>query len=277
MFYKYSLLFIVIAFTFAKTVSANLLISPTRISFDERQRTAKVTVINNGNKPQTYRVLWSEKQSLATGGYISLENPTSSSLSTMARLSPKQMHLAPGEKQTVKIAIRKPKGLAAGEYRSHLLFQALPNESPEVNSSIKINMIMSYSIPVLLREKNKQPDVVIKKASLIRNKNNNRQQFLLNIERHGDFSSYGKLTAYLKNEESNTLEQIAEIGNLSLYPEVNDAHVVLSLFSNKSITKPGNVIFKYIGSDEFKGVEFDHYTLPVTAAAINALAVNEKK
>ena len=43
----------------------------------------------------------------------------------MTRLSQNKFKHSTGRKQTIKIAIRKPKNLAKGEYRPHLLFQAL--------------------------------------------------------------------------------------------------------------------------------------------------------
>ena len=276
MLYKVVVLLALSVCILGKNAYANLLISPTRISFDERQRTAKVTVINTGDKYQTYRVLWSEKQAQPTGGYIQLAEPTNESLSTMARLSPKQMRLAPGEKQTVKIAIRKPKNLVSGEYRSHLLFQALPGENTNKTSSIKVNMIMSYSIPILLRKDMQQPNVVIEQAQLVLNNSNKRPQFLLNINREGKFSSYGKLSAYFVDGDNEQVK-IAEIGNLSIYPEVNNAFVTLSLFSDKNLDKTGKVIFKYEGSQEYKDLEFAQYTLPLTSQSLNVLTVNEAK
>ena len=248
----------------SQSVVANLLISPTRISFDERQRTAKVTVINTSDEYKTYRVQWSEKQSTPSGGYVTLPEAITTSLSPMTRLSPKQMRLAPGEKQTVKIAIRKPKGLAGGEYRSHLLFQALPNEKPNSASSIKINMIMSYSIPVILRESAQAPKVVIEKAQIIKNLNNQRLQFKLKLNRASNFSSYGKLTAFYQHSANDKLEAIAEIGNLSIYTDVKNADVTLSLFRGKTLDNPGTVIFKYTGSDEYRDINFAEYTLALT-------------
>ena len=263
MLYKVVVLLALSVCILGKNAYANLLISPTRISFDERQRTAKVTVINTGNEYQTYRVLWSEKQAQPSGGYIQLAKATSESLSSMARLSPKQMRLAPGEKQTVKIAIRKPKDLASGEYTNK-------------TSSIKVNMIMSYSIPILLRKDMKQPEVTIEQAKVVLNESNQRPQFLLNIKREGMFSTYGKLSAYFVNS-NNEQVKVAEIGNLSIYPEVDNAFVTLSLFSDKNLDKAGKVIFKYEGSQEYKDLTFAQYTLPLTSQSINALTVNEAK
>ncbi|MFY8328937.1 molecular chaperone [Pseudoalteromonas sp. ZZD1] len=269
MFNKLTLVLVFSFILLSQNALADLLISPTRISFDERQRTAKVTVINTSKEYKTYRVIWSEKQSTATGGYITLPEPTDTSLSSMTRLSPKQMRLAPGEKQTVKIAIRKPKDLAAGEYRSHLLFQALPNENTKNKSSIKINMIMSYSIPVVMRENAELPTVVIEQAKVIKKTDTQRMQFNLKMNRSTKFSSYGKLSAYYKSDANSPEEKVAEIGNLSIFSDVKNADVTLSLFSDKNITKPGSVSFKYTGADEYADVIFAQYTLAISASMLD--------
>ena len=135
---------------------------------------------------------------------------------------------------------------------------------------------MSYSIPILLRKDMKQPEVAIEQAKLVLNESNQRPQFLLNIKREGKFSSYGKLSAYFV-DSNNEQVKIAEIGNLSIYPEVDNAFVTLSLFSDKNLDKAGKVIFKYEGSQEYKDLTFAQYTLPLTSQSLNVLTVNDAK
>ena len=200
MFNKLTVMCVLLTAFFSQMALANLLISPTRVTFDERQRSAKVTVINNSDEQRTYRVVWSEKQALPGGGYSNLAQVTENSLSPMTRLSPKQVTLAAGEKQTVKIAIRKPKGLQQGEYRSHLLFQALPNGNKDQKSGIQINMIMSFSIPVVYREQPEQPNVTITQAKIIKNSYQSKPQIQVQLQRHNNFSSYVKLSAYIKTK-----------------------------------------------------------------------------
>ncbi|WP_392343981.1 molecular chaperone [Pseudoalteromonas prydzensis] len=262
MFNKLTVMCVLLTAFFSQMALANLLISPTRVTFDERQRSAKVTVINNSDEQRTYRVVWSEKQALPAGGYNNLAQVTANSLSPMTRLSPKQVTLAPGEKQTVKIAIRKPKGLQPGEYRSHLLFQALPNENKEQKSGIQINMIMSFSIPVVYREQAEQPEVNITQASIIESSNHPKPQIQVKLQRHNNFSSYGKLSAYIKTASGEN-EKIAEISNLSLYPEVDTVIATLSLFKDKQLPTQGSIFLDYQGAEEYKGIDFASYTLAI--------------
>ncbi|MCF2916640.1 fimbria/pilus periplasmic chaperone [Pseudoalteromonas sp. Cn5-37] len=247
---------------FSQYATANLLISPTRVSFDERQRSAKVTVINSSEEYRTYRVVWSEKLALPGGGYQTLSEPVTTSLSPMARLSPKQIRLAPGERQTIKIAIRKPKDLAKGEYRSHLLFQALPNEDKAAKAGLKVNMILSFSIPVVYREQGELPKVAFQTAEIVEDSLNKKPKIAVKLTEQQGFSSYGRLSAYITNSAGKQ-EKIAEIGNLSLYPEVEQATVLLDLFSGKQLPKQGNIELKYQGADEYEGVDFGSYLLPI--------------
>ena len=247
---------------FSQYATANLLISPTRVSFDERQRSAKVTVINSSEEYRTYRVVWSEKLALPGGGYQTLSEPVATSLSPMARLSPKQIRLAPGERQTVKIAIRKPKNLAKGEYRSHLLFQALPNEDKAAKAGLKVNMILSFSIPVIYREQGELPKVAFQTAEIVEDSLNKKPKIAVKLTEEQGFSSYGRLSAYVTNSAGKQ-EKIAEIGNLSLYPEIEQATVLLDLFSGKQMPKQGNIELKYQGADEYEGVDFGSYSLPI--------------
>ena len=247
---------------FSQYATANLLISPTRVSFDERQRSAKVTVINSSEEYRTYRVVWSEKLALPGGGYQTLSEPVTTSLSPMARLSPKQIRLAPGERQTIKIAIRKPKDLAKGEYRSHLLFQALPNEDKAAKAGLKVNMILSFSIPVVYREQGELPKVTFQTAEIVEDSVNKKPKIAVKLTEQQGFSSYGRLSAYVTNSAGKQ-EKIAEIGNLSLYPEIEQATVLLDLFSGKQMPKQGNIELKYQGADEYEGVDFGSYSFAI--------------
>ena len=124
---------------------------------------------------------------------------------------------------------------------------------------------MSYSIPVVLRQNAKIPTVEIEQVQVVQNPINQRPELKLKLIRDSDFSSYGKLSAYYQSNTNDKLEKIAEIGNLSIYPEVNNADVTLSLFSDKTLDKPGNIIFKYIGSEEYTDVNFAELNLAVSA------------
>lgn len=252
---------------------ANLLISPTRISFDERQRVAKVIVINNGDEYQTYRLEWQEKIAKPGGGYITLTDgrTSSSSLSNMIRMSPSQVRLAPGERQIVKLGLRKPSGLANKEYRSHLLFKALPNEtkSNKQGMGITINMILSYSIPVILRQGLQIPEVDIESAELILNQKNNA--LLVSFSRTGNYSTFGKVEVFYAANGSNEETKISMINDYSIYAEIPLAKLTLNLFEKNVIKAPGKLRIVYSGLKEYQGIKFAEKIVNINESSVGLL------
>jgi len=253
---------------------ANLLISPTRINFDERQRVAKVIIINDSKEYKTYRLEWQEKISKATGGYTNFKsgqkNPTS--LSQMTRVSPSQVRLSPGERQIVKLAIRKPKGLDDNEYRSHLTFKALPDKNKldeKLGIGINLNLLLSYSIPVILRQGAKLPEVEIKSIELISGKD--KKSLLLAMPKSGNYSSFGKLEVFYTPSNSSKEIKVAMLGDYSIYSEVSEAKLNLNFFENIEITKPGKLRVVYTGSKEYQGTIFAEKSVSIDANSIGQL------
>ncbi|ALS32157.1 hypothetical protein PTRA_a0854 [Pseudoalteromonas translucida KMM 520] len=252
---------------------ANLLISPTRISFDERQRVAKVIVINNGDEYQTYRLEWQEKTAKPEGGYITLTDgqTPSSSLSNMVRMSPSQVRLAPGERQIVKLALRKPRGLDDKEYRSHLLFKALPNEtkSNKQGMGITINMILSYSIPIILRQGAKIPEVDIESVEVIKNQKNSA--LLVSLAKTGNYSAFGKVEAFYQASNSSEEIKVSMINDYSIYAEVPLARLTLSLFEKNTIKGPGKLRIVYSGLKEYQGTKFAEKIVNINVGSLGLL------
>ncbi|QBJ63542.1 fimbria/pilus periplasmic chaperone [Pseudoalteromonas sp. DL-6] len=252
---------------------ANLLISPTRVNFDERQRVAKVIVVNNSNEPKTYRLEWQDKVALAGGGYANLaaDQESSSSLKNMVRISPSQVRLAPGERQIVKLAIRKPKGLAEQEYRSHLAFKALPNEaqSQQQRLGIKVNLLLSYTIPVILRKGAEKPNVNISNLQLIHSPE--KKALEIEIKREGDFSSFGKLEVFFKQKGTDTEKKIAMLNDFSIYPELKRTTATIPIFADQNIPKNGQIRVIYTGLKEYRDTIFSEKFAPINNAIIGNL------
>lgn len=138
----------------------DLMVMPTRVVLEGRERAAEVALRNVGSRKATYRILFREMDMNAEG---KLEERTKKegelTASDLVRYSPRQVDLEPGETQTVRLQLRKPEGLPDGEYRSHLLFQAVPPPEPPKPDdaaapdaiSFDIKTIFGISIPVIVR------------------------------------------------------------------------------------------------------------------------------
>ncbi len=256
--------------------SANLLINPTRVSLAHGERSTEITLINTSQVTNTYRMEWVEKQAKQGGGYDDLTDeqaarfPTSSQ---MIRFSPRQVTLAPNERQTVRIAVRRPSDLAEGEYRSHLMFRALPPpktpDSPALaeGASTAINIVLSFAIPVVIRQG--QPDYALDLSSAgIRFDPANQQgEVSVNLTRSGKHSTVGDLEAYW-TPKGGSERLIAKIGEYSLWPELKHNTAKLGWVGAEFVPADGQLRVVYKGSKEFRGTTFFDKTININRSAI---------
>jgi len=155
----------------------DITVSPTRVVFEGNVRKARVALINRGTSPQTYRIAWTRKRLTEQGDYETIDTPRPGEAfsDSMVRFSPRQVVLPPGKPQTVRLLLRKPAGLADGEYRSYLTFTALPSADDDgierqldhkEEIAIHLRPVMSISIPVIVRHGRTEADVALSTLSL---------------------------------------------------------------------------------------------------------------
>ena len=127
-------LFCTVIFSFLLTSSlgcyamGQLMVSPTRVVFEGSDRSKQINLVNNGAETARYRISLVRRNMNADGKIVAVdENEPGMYADEMVRFSPRQVTLAPGQSQTVRLMLRKKSGTADGEYRSHMLFQSLPD------------------------------------------------------------------------------------------------------------------------------------------------------
>lgn len=186
----------------AVNAGSNLLVTPTRIIFEERTRTAQVTLMNNGTESGNYRISFINQNMTEDGNFEPVAEGEKGNFSnSMVRYSPRQITLPPGQSQVVRLMLRKPRDLANGEYRSHMLFQSLPNpnkssieknkETPE-GITVEIIPIVGISIPVIVRKGDIKSEISLSNTKYIAgNKENPNTRLAIDMNRTGDSSTYG--------------------------------------------------------------------------------------
>ena len=188
----------------------DLLVAPTRLVFENRTRTAELTLLNIGGQIATYRISFSHLQMTETGELKEIETPEPGApfADALIRYSPRQVTLAPNVAQTIRLQLRKPESLADGEYRSHLLFRAVPSEQAipgnvvendpskkPTGFSIRLTPIYGVSIPVIVRHGQTSAKVGIAALTVTPPRENRPATLTLKMERRGNESVYGNLKA----------------------------------------------------------------------------------
>src|SRR5712692_2236612 len=188
----------------------DLLVAPTRVVFEGRARSAELTLLNIGKVAATYRISFTHFRMLENGDLKEIEPPETESdfADDLIRYSPRQVTLEPNVSQTIRLQVRKPEKLADGEYRSHLLFRAVPQEGaipanvvePEEKKttgySIRLTPIYGVSIPVIVRQGQTSAKISLTDLSVRPpEKAGDPSMLELKMRREGNQSVYGNLRA----------------------------------------------------------------------------------
>jgi len=207
-----------------------LVVAPTRIIIEGRTRTASVNLINRGDQTGTFRISFERKRMTETGRVVPLEKPAPGEIfaDQMIRYAPRQVTLAPGQSQVVRLMVRKPANLADGEYRSHLLFQGIPpdtGKSVETQAaskgnklSIKIIPVLGVSIPVIVRHGNTQASVTLENLQLEnRSKDGKKASLAFRAKRVGNQSVYGDFTVFFTPDNGSKKIVVSQVNGTAIY------------------------------------------------------------
>lgn len=256
---------------------ANLLINPTRVQIEPGDRSADVTLINTSEITNTYRLEWAEKRAKSEGGYEDLNETAAASFPTasqMLRFSPRQVTLKPGERQTIKLMVRRPQGLQDGEYRSHLLFKALPpnrEENQQLDSAATaINIVLSFAIPVVVRQGNLQYQLGIDNAAIEYNPSQKTGAIEVDLSRSGIHSVTGNMTAYW-TPAGGKEQAIAKLSDYNFWVETTKAKARLQWTGTDFALTDGKLRVVYEGSKQFRGQTFFDKTFSINRSMIKVI------
>jgi P pilus assembly chaperone PapD len=234
---------------------ANLIVAPMRVVFEDRVRTETVVLINSSSKARTYRIEWQQKLALEKGGYHNMtaeEIEKFSIASPMIRMSPKQVTLAAGQRQVVKLSLRRPRNLPDGEYRSHLLFKELPNAQKKSNKAgLSLGMIMNFTMPVIVRQGDIQLKNAIDNIALTRSKKTGKTNISITLSRKGKKSSIGDISVYFTPKNGEQKVEVARVAHFNFYHELSHVTVNPTWFGGYIGEGKLEVIYK--GSKEMSG------------------------
>jgi hypothetical protein len=250
---------------------ADLMISPVRVVFEGRDRSATVQLLNMTTKTHTYRMNWLVMKMDEDGKYVfgppDENDPTS--VAKIVVFSPRQVTIQPHAYQLIRLSLRRPADLPPGEYRAHLAFTRLADFGPErratpesgIKTELKVNV--SFSIPVIVRsgeDKDLKISLNSPKLGLGGDIANQHPVLSIDVRRDaGKFSSYGVLRTYW-TPAGGQEKEIGMLSNVALYPEVSQRHLAIPLNENPD---SGSLRVVYYGKYESEGTTWAEKTFPI--------------
>ncbi len=213
--------------------AGGLLVAPTRLVFEGRTRSAYITLVNRGTERATYRIALVQRRMLEDGQVEVADEAQPGELfaTDLIRYAPRRVILEPNTPQTIRILVRKPRDLPAGEYRSHMRFLTIPDTSSEPPSdassapgggiTVRIRPVFGVTIPVIVRHGDIDADIAITDAEFQPAGENDAGLAagpVLNVRlaRSGERSVYGDLTVQLLGEDG-AKQTIGVVRGLAVY------------------------------------------------------------
>ncbi|NNG22998.1 fimbrial biogenesis chaperone [Telluria aromaticivorans] len=231
---------------------AELMLHPTRLVFDKNTRAAQIELINNGSKPASYRISLVNRRMTEAGQFEAADTAQDGErfADSMLRYSPRQVTLQPGTAQTVRVMLRKPADLAEGEYRSHLLFDKLPDVegnasienrgAGEAQIGVTINAMVGASVPLIVRHGNVGASAGL--AGLALQKDAARRPVLtLRFEREGSSSLYGDVSVSFTPRGGKPVS-LGQVGGIAVYTPNRMRQAALPLQVPDGVTLAGGTI-----------------------------------
>mgnify|MGYP001289752111 CR=1 FL=1 len=240
----------------------DLVVSPTRVELQGRDRSATVTLTNRGSESALFRISFVTMAMDDKGQLNTVEKTPDGMLTAegLIRYAPRQVNIPPGGTQTVRLVVRKPADLAAGEYRSHMFFRAVPPEDAgravdeqanQSGISVRLTPIFGITIPVIVRHGDLDLKVAMSDMAVVPDKD--RKKLTFKLSREGNKSAYGDVKVEYLPAGGGSPVVVGEITRLAVFTPNTKRNVEVPLVVPSGVTLGKGtlkVLYRQVNGDE---------------------------
>ena len=235
-----------------------------RVIFEGPKRAEVITVINNSDTQETYRMGWRHYEMTENKALIAVDEENLPDYikpsKDMVRFSPRRFTLPPRGSQQVRMMLRLPGDVEEGEYRSHLWIrpeadvQAYRKESERLTKAgktgVTMKMLAGVSMPIIVRKGKLDATAEIKNLAFKNKGDHIEATFVLG--RTGNRSVYGDLDFVCNMGQSNEY-LIKFLRGISVYTDVPYRNMVMKVLPKEGKAACNNITLRYTETDGFKG------------------------
>lgn len=253
--------------------AGDLVVSPTRVVLEGRDRSAQLSLVNKGSETATYRITVINMRMSPDGGMTEIAQPEPGQefADQLFRYSPRQVTLEPGASQAIRLLLRKPKDLADGEYRSHMMMRAVPQAAGQSveqpaggGASVRLIPVFGIAVPIIVRHGKVDYTMSLSDMKFMPAADKDQlNKISFNLNRSGNRSSYGDLTATLSAGGKDIV--LSQIMRLAVYTPNQSRLVEMSLRVPEGVALSGNTLkveYKSIPEDGAKILAEQSIVLP---------------
>jgi fimbrial chaperone protein len=224
-----------------KSAFADLRVAPTRVLLSDKRPTATIELTHIGAAAARYRISFKLYLTNEAGQSIEVENPSLAEHRFAGEylvFSPKVVSLVPSKSQTVRLSLRRTKGIAPGEYKAHLHMTTFDAGDAEIFSgqdpnapqdvSMKIRAHRAVAIPVVVRIGDLNSELQLSNLSFKTAPQIGDSKVEVKLSRIGNRSVYGDLVATF-HPTGGEPKQLGRINGLSVYNENMNVSIPLNI------------------------------------------------
>lgn len=251
----------------------DLLVTPSRVVFDNRKLKQEISIVNKGKDSATYSISFVQKHMLEDGSFFNIDNPKEGQMYSdpYLRIFPRTVTLSPGEPQVIMVQYTRKSDMLAGEYRSHLYFRAEKSNKPlglediASNSkeiSVMLSPVYGMSIPIIIRSGDVKVSSTISNMKMEVGKDK-KEYIDFTINRVGNISLYGDIRVEFKPNNGKAFE-VGNLNSVGVYTDIDKRNINLKLDNNsgKLLTK-GKLKVQYFNNSEAKQVLYSESIINV--------------
>ncbi len=251
-----------LGFGFQSLAQGDLIISPSRMVFDNKKQMQELNLVNIGKDTADYTISFVQKNMNEDGSFVNIEKPDAGQMfaEPYIRIFPRTIRLAPGKPQVIKVQYTRKNDMADGEYRSHLFFRAEKNGTPLGMADTKIDAtklvvqlipVFGISIPIIIYSGSVSMGSTLSDMK-ISSEQNDFQTLKFTINRTGNKSIYGDLAVEFAPKQGKPY-QVGIMNGVGVYTNIDKRNITLNLNNNlgKKL-KNGKLKVKYMSSNEKK-------------------------
>lgn len=232
--------FLLLLCSISPVAHSDLVVTPTRIDLNEKNRSASITLISQAKDTINYRIQWVEYAMQKDGSYKELTTPRADakSLEAVLRYSPRQVTLAASETQVIRLSVTNPQSLKDGEYRTHLVFRADPtpfatSDGGKDGISVNLAVAKGIAIPVVFKKGTLSTKVSIDKAKVVHKEKNIFVNF--EIQRDGNASPFGDVE--IRGLSGEKEESIGLLKGVAVFLETPVRQLEVPITAGESLNK----------------------------------------